>query len=98
MGGKEQSDTLRQVTEQAMLVQVSVAQAMNQYRLTVVPVICIGNRNVGGADRSGGVLVVDVKSIAKRLASEPVVLQPSDVQELAGQLDRALPAYERRRA
>jgi Nuclease-related domain. len=97
VGGREQSDALRQVTEQAMLVQVSVAQAMNRHRLTVVPVLCIGNRTVGGAERAGGILVLDVKSIASRLAAEPPVLDPLEVQELAGLLDRALPAYERRR-
>ena len=53
VGGREQADTIRQVTEQAMLVQVSVAQAMNRHRLTVVPIICIGNRSVGGGERPG---------------------------------------------
>jgi len=96
VGGREQSDALRQVTEQALLIQVSLAQAMNRHRLTVVPVICIGNRTVGGAERAGGVLVLDVKSIAKRLASEPALLEPAEVQEFAGLLDRALPAFERR--
>lgn len=75
VGGREQTAAIRQVTEQAMLVQVSVAQAMNRHRLTVVPVICIGNRTVGGAERAGGVLVLDVRSIAKRLAAEPPVLE-----------------------
>jgi hypothetical protein len=98
VGGREQSDSIRQVTDQAMLIQVSLAQAMNRHRLTVVPIICIGNRTVGGAERAGGVLVLDVKSIAKRLAAEPAVLTSQEVQELAGLLDRALPAYERRHA
>jgi hypothetical protein len=96
VGGREQTDAIRHVTEQAMLVQVSVAQAMNRHRLTVVPVICIGNRTVGGAERARGVLVLDVKSIAKRLAAEPAVLDAAEVQELAQLLDQALPAYERR--
>jgi hypothetical protein len=96
VGGREQPDTIRQVTDQAMQVQVSIAQAMNRHRLTVVPVICLGNRSVGGGERSGGVWVLDVKSIAKRLAAEPTVLTASDVQELAGLLDQALPAFERR--
>jgi hypothetical protein len=96
VGGREQPDTIRQVTDQAMLIQVSVAQAMNRHRLTVVPIICLGNRSVGGGERSGGVLVLDIKSIAKRLAAEPTVLTASDVQELAGLLDKALPAFERR--
>jgi len=96
VGGKEQTDAIRQVMDQALLIQVSVAQAMNRHRLTVVPILCIGNRSVGGGERSGGVWVLDVGSVAKQLASEPPVLSPSDVQELAGLLDRALPAYERR--
>ena len=79
-----------------MLVQVSVAQAMNRHRLTIVPIICVGNRSVSGGERAGGILVLDTKSIAKRLAAEPAVLQPNDVQELAHLLDQALPAYERR--
>jgi hypothetical protein len=98
VGGREQTDAIRQVTDQAMLIQVSVATAMNRHHLTVVPIICIGNRTVGGAERAGGVLVLDVKSIAGRLAAEPPVLNESDVQELAGLLDRALPAYERRQS
>ena len=96
VGGREQPDVIRQVTEQAMLVQVSVAQAMNRHRLTIVPIICVGNRSVSGGERAGGILVLDTKSIAKRLAAEPAVLQPNDVQELAHLLDQALPAYERR--
>lgn len=96
VGGREQSDTIRQVTENAMLVQVSVAQAMNRHRLTVVPVICIANRKIEGGERAGGVLVLDAKSIGKRLLTEPPVLQASEVQELATLLDNALPPYERR--
>lgn len=97
VGGKEQTDAIRQVTDQAMLIQVSVAQAMNRHRLTVVPVICIGNRRVGGAESAGGVLILDVKSIGKRLADEPAVLTGPEVRELAKLLDQALPPYERRR-
>jgi tetraacyldisaccharide-1-P 4'-kinase len=82
--------------EQAMLVQVAVAQAMNWHRLTVVPIICVGNRTVSGDGRAGGVLVLDTKSIAKRLADEPLVLSDGDVQELAQLLDEALPPYDRR--
>jgi hypothetical protein len=96
VGGREQSDAIRQVTDQAMLIQVSLAGAMNRHHMTVVPILCIGNRSVGGAERAGGVLVLDVKSIAKRLASEPQALNATEIQELAGLLDRALPAYERR--
>lgn len=98
VGGREQTDAIRQVTEQAMAIQVSVAQAMNRHRLTVVPIICIGNRTVGGGQRAGGVLVTDVKSIAKRLIAEPTVLDPASVQELAGLLDKALPPFERRQS
>ena len=98
VGGHEQTDAIRQVTQQAMLVQVSVAQAMNRHRMTVVPIICIGNRSVSGSDRAGGVLVTDVSAIARRLASEPSALSPADVLELAKLLDQALPAFERRTA
>jgi hypothetical protein len=98
VGGREQSDAIRQVTDQAMLIQVSLAGAMNRHHMTVIPILCIGNRSVGGAERAGGVLVLDVKSIAKRLASEPQVLNAIEIQELAALLDRALPAYERRQA
>lgn len=97
VGGREQPSVVRQVTEQAMLIQVSIAQAMNRHRLTVVPIICIGNRTVSGGETSGGVLVLDVKSIAKRLAAEPPILSSAEVQELARLLDQALPAFERRR-
>jgi len=47
---------------------------------------------------SGGVLVVDAKTVAKRLAQEPTVLMSTDVQELATALDKALPPFERRYA
>ena len=96
VGGRAQTDPVRQVLELAMLVQVSIAQAMNRHRLTVVPVIAVGNRAVSGGDRAGGVLVTDVKSIAGRLSAEPTVLSQADVQELARLLDHALPAYDRR--
>lgn len=97
VGNRTETDVVRQVTDQALLLQVTVAALMNAHRLTVVPVICIGNRTVSGGERTGGVLVTDVKSIAKRLSSEPEVLSPAEVQELAMTLDRALPPYERRR-
>jgi hypothetical protein len=61
-----------------------------------VPIICIGNRSVGGGETAGGVLVLDFNSIAKRLASASVVLNATEVQELAMLLDRALPPFERR--
>jgi hypothetical protein len=59
-------------------------------------VICIGNRSVSGGERATGVLVLDVKAIARRLAAEPALLSAADVQELAKLLDQALPPYERR--
>ena len=43
VGGYEQGEVVRQVTDQALRVQIAVAQVMNRHRLTVVPVICIGN-------------------------------------------------------
>jgi hypothetical protein len=98
VGGYEQAEVVRQVIEQALRVQIAVAQVMNRHRLTVVPVICIGNRGVSGGERAGGVLVLDVKSIAKRLAAEPPVLTVPDVLELAKLLDQAMPPYERRTA
>jgi hypothetical protein len=96
VGGREQQDAIRQVVDLSMQVQISIAQAMNRHRLTVVPIICIGNRGVRGGERAGGVLVLDIKSIAQRLALEPTTLTEADVQEFAGLLDRALPPYERR--
>ncbi len=96
VGGHERPDSIRQVSELAMLVQVTIAQAMNRHRLTVVPVICIANRKVEGGERAGGVFAVSETTIAKRLADEPVVLAPVDVQELARLLDHALPPFERR--
>jgi hypothetical protein len=79
-----------------MLIQVSIADAMNDHRLTVVPVICIGNRSVNRGGRSGGVAVVDANSIAKYIGDRPAVLTKEDVQALAVKLDYALPPYERR--
>lgn len=96
VGGRYQRDTIHQVTELALHVQVTIAQAMNRHRLTVVPVICIANRKVEGGERAGGVLVTSETTIAGRLASEPVVLSNGDVQELAKLLDDALPFFERR--
>lgn len=96
VGNRTETDVVRQVTDQALLLQVTAAAFMNAHRLTVVPVICIGNRTVSGGERTGGVLVTDAKSIAKRLSSEPQVLSPAEVQEIATAVDRALPPYERR--
>ena len=97
VGGRSQPDAIHQVTELALHVQITIAQAMNRHRLTVVPVICIANRKVEGGERAGGVLVVSEATIAGRLAKEPVVLTGDDVRELAKLLDDALPAFERRR-
>lgn len=96
VGNRTETDVVRQVTDQALLLQVTAAAFMNAHRLTVVPVICIGNRTVSGGERTGGILVTDAKSIAKRLSAEPQILSPAEVQELATALDRALPPYERR--
>ncbi len=97
MGGRSQPDPIHQVTDLALHMQVTIAQAMNRHRLTVVPVICIANRKVEGGERAGGVLIVSEATIAARLAKEPVVLTGEDVRELAKLLDDALPAFERRR-
>lgn len=96
VGGREQPDAVRQVTDLAMLVQVSLAESMNRHGLTVVPVICIGNRSVDKGSRAGGVAVVDAGYIASHLKSMPPRLSPDEVQDLAVRLDYALPAYERR--
>ncbi len=96
VGGRPQPDSIHQVTDLALHVQVSVAQVMNRHRLTVVPVLCIANRNVEGGERVGGVLIASEGTIAKRLASEPLVLTAKEVQELVRLLDQALPPFERR--
>ena len=96
IGGRTQSDPVAQVAEQALHVQIAIAQAMNRHRLTVVPVLCFANRKVEGGDRAGGVLTLSEATIAKRLAAEPGVLTSEEVQELAKLLDQALPPYERR--
>lgn len=98
VGGREQGDAIRQVLDIAMYVQLSVASELNRHRLTVIPVVCVGNRAVGGGDRAGGVLVVDERSLSKRLSALPGVLEPEDVQRLARALDQALPPFERRTA
>ena len=84
------------MSELAYRVQVAVAQAMNDRRLTVVPVLCFANQKVEGGDRVGGVLVTSESSIAKRITGEKAVLSPEDVQALAMLLDHALPPFERR--
>ncbi|MBA3877990.1 MAG: hypothetical protein C0498_13915 [Anaerolinea sp.] len=96
VGGRYQPEAVRQVTELAMLIQVSIAETMNRHRLTVVPVICIGNQKVEPDCRAGGVTVVDATSIAKYLRSMPEVLSTEQVQEIARTLDNALPPYQRR--
>ena len=96
VNGRQQADTVRQVMALAMLVQLSAAQAMNQNRLTVVPIISIDNRKATGDSRSGGVLVTDVHSIARILAAVPPLLTATDVHELATLLDGAIPPYDRR--
>jgi hypothetical protein len=96
VGGRDQPDIVRQVTDLAFMVQLSVADWMNSRRLTVMPVICIGNRSVEKDVRSSGVPVVDARSIGAYMTSLPVLLQPDDVQELARRLDNALPPFVRR--
>jgi hypothetical protein len=96
VGGREQAQTIAQVTELAMLVQVSVADLMNRHRLTVTPILAIGNRRVTGGHRAGGVLTVDERTIGKLLGNLTGVLTDAEVQELAGAIDRALPPYQRR--
>jgi len=96
IGGRDQPDAVRQVTELAMLVQVALAPTMNRLKLTVSPLICIGNRSVDKGSRSGGVPVVDRKSIAPYLKGLPGLLSPTDVQAIAKELDFALPAFARR--
>lgn len=95
VGGREQDEVIRQVTDLAMLVQVSIAEAMNKHRLTVVPMICIGNRKIA-TGRAAGVSVVSANEIAKSISTGPTVLEAADVQELARILDDALPAFDRR--
>ncbi len=96
VGGREQVEVIRQVTDLAILVQVTIADEVNAHRMTVAPVICIGNRSVSGGERVGGVLVTDTKSVSQRLTATPILLEPEAVQEIAKKLDYALPAYERR--
>ena len=93
--GREQADVVRQVTDNAVAVQVSIAEAMNKHRLTVVPVVCIGNKKVE-AGRSGGVRVVGVNELVDSISSGPVVLSGEDVQAIARDLDAALMAFDRR--
>lgn len=96
IGGRLEDDPINQVLDQALRVQLAIAQSANRSRLTVVPVLCIGNRKVEGDDRARGVLVLDARRIAQRLASEPEILDATAVQQLARELDRALVPFERR--
>ena len=95
IGGWEQNDLINQAVDEALRVQISVAPEMNAHRLTVVPVLCFVGKKVGGGERSKGVIVTDERSVATRIASQPAVLSPDDVQILARQLDHALPRNER---
>ena len=96
VGGREQPEVVRQVREQAMAVQVSIAETINAHRLTVRPVICIGNREVEKASRVGGIPVLDSKSIGRYMARLPSVLSVTDIAAIAQQLDYALPPFIRR--
>lgn len=95
VGGRDRPELIGQVVDEALRVQVSLAPEMNRHRLTVVPVLCFVNRRVKGGDRSAGVLIVDESHVAKRLAEMPGVLGSEGVQELARQIDRALPRNDR---
>ena len=95
VGGWEQNDLINQAVDEALRVQISVASEMNAHRLTVVPVLCFVGKKVGIDQRSKGVIVTDERGVASRIASQPAVLTPEDVQTVARQLDHALPRNER---
>lgn len=96
VGGRDQPDIVRQVTDLAYLVQISVADWMNVRRLTVMPIICIGNRSVDKNLRSSGVPVVDAKSLGPYMSNLPTVMDAVAIQELSRRLDAALPPFSRR--
>jgi hypothetical protein len=96
VGGREQPEIVRQVRDLAMAVQVSIAETANAHRLTVRPVICIGNRRVEKSSRVGGIPLVDANSIGRYMARLPSVLTVADIASIAQQLDHALPPFIRR--
>jgi hypothetical protein len=96
VGGRDQPDIVRQVTDLAFMVQLSVADWMNSRRLTVMPIFCIGNRSVDKGVRASGVPVLDAKSVGPYMTTLPKILDLDDVQELARRLDNALPPFSRR--
>lgn len=95
VGGWEDDNLLNQAVDEALRVQISVAPEMNARRLTVVPVLCFVGQKVGGGDRSKGVIVTDERNVAARITAFPSVLSVDDVQQIANQLDKALPRNER---
>ncbi len=97
VGGRDQPDIVRQVVELSLFVQISIATSMNKHRLTVMPIICIGNRSVDKGIRTSGVPVVDAKSIGTHMRQLPQVLTQAEVQKIATDLDNALPPFDRRR-
>jgi len=96
VGGRDQPEIVRQVVDLALAVQVSIADSMNAHRLTVRPLVCIGNRRVENGSRVGGVPVLDAKSIGPYMARLPSVLSVTDIAAIAQRLDHALPPFLRR--
>jgi Holliday junction resolvase-like predicted endonuclease len=95
IGERDQPQLIQQAVEEALRVQVSIAPEMSKHRLTAVPVLCFVNRRVRGGNRSYGVIITDERSVSARLAEQPAVLAPADIEEIARQLDRALPRNDR---
>lgn len=95
IGGWEQNDLIAQAVDEALRVQISIAPEMNKHRLTVVPVLCFVGKKVDGGERSKGVMITDERTVAGRLMSQPAVLSADDIQEIARQLNQALPRNER---
>jgi hypothetical protein len=95
IGGWEDDRLIAQVVEEALRVQISVAPEMSAHHLTVIPVLCFVGKKVEGGDRSKGVVVTEEREVARRIASFPAVLSPGSVQQIANQLDKALPRNDR---
>jgi hypothetical protein len=95
VGGWEQNDLISQAVDEALRVQISIAPEMNEHRMTVVPVLCFVGKKVAIGERSKGVMVTDDRNVASQIASQPLMLSPAQVVELARQMDHALPRNER---
>ncbi len=54
VNGYGQADVVRQVTDQAMLIQISAAELMNHHRLTVVPISASATEASRGANAPAG--------------------------------------------